>query len=280
MKKVDANPTTKSNIEKIGNFKVKGDQEEADKGVLKFVYDVSAEEKETIVDSKNFFTSRKTVWSLKPNGWVEDDIINLFSDYLFLGRFPSNRCCYFTTYFCQKMKSYNDRDMCGDSARAVSKGLGVQRFENGIPECEKLQTLDIIYHHVEFKVKNVVKKFSDFHVFKLAQCSKQEGGSDCGVYVIKHMQCYGYEWWHQFNSEEVRMDLTIELVRNKFNECWKWIKEAIKTRPPPICSTPKMAQRETKAESKKGTVKNPIVQPPHIRAQSKRGVASNVRHSR
>ncbi|XP_062021200.1 uncharacterized protein LOC133737710 [Rosa rugosa] len=51
MKKVDANPTTKSNIEKIGNFKVKGDREEADKGVLRFVYDVSAEEKETIVDS-------------------------------------------------------------------------------------------------------------------------------------------------------------------------------------------------------------------------------------
>ncbi|XP_062006848.1 calmodulin-binding transcription activator 3-like [Rosa rugosa] len=59
-----------------------------------------------------------------------------------------------------------------------------------------LKALDILYDKVEFQLQKE-NKFSDYGLCEPVQCPRQVGGSDCGVYVVRHMQRYGKEWWHQ-----------------------------------------------------------------------------------
>ncbi|KAL6125039.1 hypothetical protein ACLB2K_077547 [Fragaria x ananassa] len=63
-----------------------------------------------------------------------------------------------------------------------------------------LQALDMIYGSVEFTMKpfgQEKKKFADFTLNEPAHSPKQEGGADCGIFTIKHMQNYGTKWWHE-----------------------------------------------------------------------------------
>lgn len=74
------------------------------------------------------------------------------------------------------------------------------------------------------------------------------------------------------------MDLTIELVRNKFNTCLRDVLAAIKIPSPPKKVTPKKT-RTSVAAAKKGTIlKDPV--PHRTRAGSNNVFVGNVRRSR
>ncbi|KAL6179134.1 hypothetical protein ACLB2K_050650 [Fragaria x ananassa] len=178
---------------------------------------------ETIIDSASggIFTTRNFVRTFRPNGFVNDDIMTLVADYLWQER-RGGDSFYFTTYFCWKTMQYSKELSLGHCYNGVStKELGVRRFDNDIPTCKKIFIpMHDIKHWYMLVVRPDVqiaemwdslgcsrrqknqcktlekKKFADFTLDEPAHSPKQEGGADCGIFTIKHMQNYGSEWWH------------------------------------------------------------------------------------
>ncbi|KAL6220306.1 hypothetical protein ACLB2K_008062 [Fragaria x ananassa] len=107
-----------------------------------------------------------------------------------------------------------------------------------------LKVLDIYFGHMVTKTK----KFEDFPVFKPPKCPRQEGTDDCGLHTIKNMMHYGLEWWHEFNSEQIRKELTLMLIRNQNNSRWEAMLRNIK-RFQKQRQTQKKQHTETKKQS-------------------------------
>ncbi|KAL6180872.1 hypothetical protein ACLB2K_047531 [Fragaria x ananassa] len=127
---------------KIGPFVVNGDRSESEKRVVLFVYDTSTNLKldETIVDSASgcIYTTRNSVRTLGPDGFVEDGIITLFADYLWQEQ-RGVGSVYFTPYFSRKTKQFSKEISEGHVVDGLStKGLGVKRFDNDIPTCKMI----------------------------------------------------------------------------------------------------------------------------------------------
>lgn len=125
---------------KIGPFVVNGDRSESEKRVVLFVYDTSTNLQldETIVDSASgcIYTTRNSVRTLGPDGFVEDGIITLFADYLWQEQ-RGVGSVYFTPYFSRKTKQFSKEISEGHVVDGLStKGLGVKRFDNDIPTCK------------------------------------------------------------------------------------------------------------------------------------------------
>ncbi|KAL6125487.1 hypothetical protein ACLB2K_073544 [Fragaria x ananassa] len=204
----------------IGSFRVYGDGDVIDKGVVTNVCDpCSAQElveKIVLSTSGDIWATRKHIKTLQPNQWVVDDVINMFSNYLNQEqneRDKTPRSHFLDTCFAQKIQSH----------------------------LEGLQVLDFAAGDMEFKFKKGL--FAQFELYDPPHRPIQVNGDDCGIYVIMHMKHFGLVWWTGYDSHTIRMKLMIELVRNKYNQLWPTIESKVK--------------KQLSSPPKKGSVKNP-----------------------
>ncbi|KAL6129114.1 hypothetical protein ACLB2K_072467 [Fragaria x ananassa] len=217
----------------IGSFRVYGDGDVIDKGVVTNVCDpCSAQElveKIVLSTTGDIWATRKHIKTLQPNQWVVDDVINMFSNYLNQEqneRDKTPRSHFLDTCFAQKIQSHLE---------GVSEGL-----LTGFPSKRSL-VLDFAAGDMEFKFKKGL--FAQFELYDPPYRPIQVNGDDCAIYVIMHMKHFGLVWWTGYDSHIIRMKLMIELVRNKYNQLWPTIESKVK--------------KQLSSPSKKGSVKNP-----------------------
>ncbi|KAL6185745.1 hypothetical protein ACLB2K_041872 [Fragaria x ananassa] len=78
-----------------------------------------------------------------------------------------------------------------------------------------LQAFDMIYRSVEITTKpfgQEKEKFANFTLDEPAHSLEQEGGADCGIFTIKHMQNYGLVWWHEVIQNDSEAYLVVDYM--------------------------------------------------------------------
>ncbi|KAL6198205.1 hypothetical protein ACLB2K_027997 [Fragaria x ananassa] len=196
------NPFEGKNIRiNIGSFRVYGDGDVIDKGVVTNVCDpCSAQElveKIVLSTTGDIWATRKHIKTLQPNQWVVDDVINMFSNYLNQEqneRDKTPRSHFLDTCFAQKIQSHLEGVSEGLLTGFPSKrSLGMRPLQKTIVQCDKLQVLDFAAGDMEFKFKKGL--FAQFELYDPPHRPIQVNGDDCGIYVIMHMKHFRLVWW-------------------------------------------------------------------------------------
>ncbi|KAL6130826.1 hypothetical protein ACLB2K_069205 [Fragaria x ananassa] len=292
--------------ERIGPFRVDAGMDEADKGILKFVFESEFPLKENIVDTSSAGScTRDGAQKFQPNGWLGTFAVNYFTEILHLERGEDHTSVFFPTFFAEKLFPENAKPKTSLGLR--SKDLCVRRFDHLIHTCEKifilvhdsdhyflfvvrldteeaeywdsmhgtnsrrnkcktiLQALDHIYRNNVF-VTSKKKKFTEFRLVDRMEAKQSD--ADCAIFVIRHMQRYGEEWWRNFKSEETRIELLLYMIKSKYNSLLRMVlQETVKKEDTKEDNLEKAA-RMRKVEGKQNT-----------RARSKKGVNKDVRRS-
>lgn len=128
--------------ERIGPFRVDAGMDEADKGILKFVFESEFPLKENIVDTGSAGScTRDGAQKFQPNGWLGTFAVNCFTDILHLERGEDHTSVFFPTFFAEKLFPENAKPKTSLGLR--SKDLCVRRFDHLIHTCEKVSQIHL-----------------------------------------------------------------------------------------------------------------------------------------
>ncbi|KAH9687490.1 hypothetical protein KPL70_014792 [Citrus sinensis] len=192
---------------------------EEDMKLLQYIFQGELPMDEHIVDGISFFVSRQEMFSLAPNTWIIDTVIDCFVNYLTNKERAKTslemRIWYLPTIFSQKIvanmdskkkssiedfvKNHNIRDkymselaVCEKIYVPINDGFAHWYLAVLIVKTQTVENWDSLpsnssNSHREEIVRAIVNFFS-FKILYLDNVSVQPNGTDCGLFVIKFME--------------------------------------------------------------------------------------------
>ncbi|KAJ6371790.1 hypothetical protein OIU77_002164 [Salix suchowensis] len=213
--------------------------------LIQYVFDSSLNGSEIVVQCKNYYLTRGELRSLRPQTWLDDNVLSTMSDAVTLVKkkmkYPVNwylpisfaentddprKCISFAEKHRIKENYMSDLLCCEklktqvveiwDSFAASSQSdWGNRRLHN------LLVSLDALFKDdIDQKYQNVWS-FKDFRMERPSNVPQQPNGYDCGVYVIKFMvapeEVTNPDF--VFDSDNERLEVALRLLASDVNSC-------------------------------------------------------------
>ncbi|KAJ6859977.1 hypothetical protein NC651_036336 [Populus alba x Populus x berolinensis] len=235
-----------------GPFIVSKPTSPEDLKLIQYVFDSSLSESETIVQCKNYHLSRKELYSLKPETWLDDIVLSTISDAMTSVQRkmegsahaddPSKCISFAKTHMIKE--NYMSNLLCCEKAFVPVfdeershfflfvlqlKKQVVEIWDSLAASCQSgwvdrrlrnlLVSLDALFKDDQNYQK--VWSFTDFRVERPSNVPQQQNGHDCGVYVIKFMvapeEVTNPDF--VFDSENERLEVVLRLLASDVNSC-------------------------------------------------------------
>lgn len=81
-----------------------------------------------------------------------------------------------------------------------------------------IEVLQIIFANEMTKTRDVYFHFPSSTIIVPEPNPRMDNNHDSGIFVIRHMQYYNREWFREFNSEDQRIRLALEITNHPHNE--------------------------------------------------------------
>ncbi|KAJ6370507.1 hypothetical protein OIU76_028733 [Salix suchowensis] len=209
--------------------------------LIQYVFDSSLNGSEIVVQCKNYYLTRGELRSLRPQTWLDDNVLSTMSDAVTLVKkkmkYPVNwylpisfaentddprKCISFAEKHRIKENYMSDLLCCEkvfvpvfDEERNHFFLYVLQRLHN------LLVSLDALFKDdIDQKYQNVWS-FKDFRMERPSNVPQQPNGYDCGVYVIKFMvapeEVTNPDF--VFDSDNERLEVALRLLASDVNSC-------------------------------------------------------------
>ncbi|KAJ6859936.1 hypothetical protein NC651_036302 [Populus alba x Populus x berolinensis] len=237
-----------------GPFTVSKHTSPEDLKLIQYVFDSSLSESETIVQCKNYHLSRRELYSLRPETWLDDIVLSTVSDAMTsvqrkmegsANADDPSKCISFAKTHMIK-ENYMSNLLCCEKAFVpvfdnerrhfflfvLQLKRQVVEIWDSLAASQQSAWVDKRLHNLLVSLDGLFKddidqnyqkvwSFKDFRVERPSNVPQQQNGHDCGVYVIKFMlapeELTNPDF--MFDSENERLEVVLRLLASDVNSC-------------------------------------------------------------